>query len=179
MIKGGAIARRYARAVFGLGDAADLLSQIDLLTGTVTGSPELERALFTPIHPRAERRGLIAELAEKLEIAPEMRTFAMILVDENRVALLPAIRDELRKQVQAAAGQVDAELVSARALDESEVESIRAALSQRVNAQVNLKVKVDESLIGGVVARVGDLLLDGSVKTQLGSLAGSLEKGSR
>lgn len=182
MTRGSAVARRYARALYGLGaepgDAEALLAEVDALTELVLAHQELRRALFTPIHPRAERRGLIAALARRLELSDTARIFAMLLIDENRAARLPQIRDALHKLVERAAGRVEAEISSARPLDAAEVEELRAALSQRVNAGVTVTTRVDESLIGGVVARVGDLLLDGSLRTQLGSLAGSLEKGS-
>ena len=179
---GGALARRYARALFGLGDetgsAADFLAQVDGLTQLIEESHELQRAVFTPLHPRTERRGVIAELAERLGLAPEVRAFAMLLVDENRTRHMPQIRDELRTLVERAAGRVEALVTSARPLDDAQVERVRAALSQRVGAEVRVELEVDESLIGGLVARVGDLLLDGSVRTQLLSLAGSLRKDS-
>jgi F-type H+-transporting ATPase subunit delta len=179
---GGALARRYARALFGLGDetgsAADFLAQVDGLTQLIEESHELQRAVFTPLHPRAERRGVIAELAERLGLAPEVRAFAMLLVDENRTQHMPQIRDELRTLVERAAGRVAALVTSARPLDEPQVERVRAALAQRVGAEVRVELEVDESLIGGLVARVGDLLLDGSVRTQLLSLAVSLRKDS-
>jgi F-type H+-transporting ATPase subunit delta len=178
---GGALARRYARALFGLGEetgsAAAYLEQIDRLTRLVEESDELRRAVFTPLHPRAERRGVIAELAERLGLAPELRAFSMLLVEENRTQFMPQIRDELRTLVERAAGRVDARVTSARPLDSAQVERVRAALSERVGAEVRVELEVDESLIGGLVARVGDLLLDGSVRTQLLSLASSLRKG--
>ena len=185
MIGGVAIAGRYARALFDLaaeggegGEAADLLAELDELVEAATVIPELERVFFTPIHPRAERRRVVAELARRLDHSDEMRSFAMLLVDENRMGLLVEIRDALRELVEKAAGRVKAELVSARPLRESEVEQVRQALSRRMNALVTVETRVDPGLIGGLVARVGDLLFDGSLRTQLDSLRGNLRKGS-
>jgi F-type H+-transporting ATPase subunit delta len=178
---GGALARRYARALFGLGGeaaAAAYLEQIGSLTELIEESDELQRVVLTPLHPRAQRRGVIAELAERLGLEPEVRAFAMLLVDENRTQLLPQIRDELRALVERAAGRVEARVTSARPLDAAQVERLRAALSERVSAEVRVELEVDERLVAGLVARVGDLLLDGSVRTQLQSLAGSLRKDS-
>jgi F-type H+-transporting ATPase subunit delta len=182
VIGGGAIAQRYAQALFDLGaevgEPADLLADLDELVEAATVIPELERVFFTPIHPRAERRSVVAELATRLDHADETRSFAMLLVDENRMSLLPEIRDALRDLVEKAAGRVKAELVSARPLQESEVERVRQALSRRMNALVSVETRVDPSVIGGLVVRVGDLLFDGSLRTQLDSLRGNLKKGS-
>ena len=70
-----------------------------------------------------------------------------------------------------------AEVSVARELDRAQLERLTDALSRRVGARVTVEVKVDEQIVGGVVARVGDLLLDGSVRTQLASLAGTLRRG--
>lgn len=182
MIGGAAIARRYARALFGLGqelgDPEALLADLEAFTDAVEANEDLSRVMFTPIHPRAERRAVVAEVAEKLDGRAELRAFVMILVDENRTKLLPDVRQSFRELVEEAAGRVTAEIVSARPLDEAELERIRGALSRRVGAEVRLETSVDPELIGGVVAKVGDLLFDGSVRSQLGALGESLRKGT-
>ena len=182
MIGGQAIAQRYAKALFArgaeAGDTAGILNEVDELTETALVMPELEKALFTPIHPRSERRNVVAALAQKLELSRETRSFAMLLVDENRMSLLPDIRDSLRSLVEQAAGRVKASVTSARALSDQQLELVRQALSARTNSVVTLETSVDPDLIGGIVVRLGDLLLDGRLRTQLNSLRGSLRKGS-
>lgn len=182
MIGGGAIASRYARAVFGLADdpagRRSLCEQLDTLTEEILASDELRRVLLTPLYPRAERRGVLEELCSTLELSAEIRAAATILVNENRTQLLPVIRDALRDLVDRAAGRVEARVTSARPLDASQQQALQRALSRRVDAEVTLALEVDENLIGGVTARVGDLLLDGSVRTQLETLGANLRKGS-
>lgn len=182
MIGGTAIARRYGRALFGLGqergDPGSLLAEVEEFTDTILDSAELRRVLLTPIHPRRERRGVVRELALKLEVSDEVRAFVMLLVDENRTALLPDIRDALKELVELAAGRVKAYVSSARPLDRDQLEGIRQALARRVGAEVSIESEVDPSLIGGVVARVGGLLLDGSIRSQLDSLSERLRKGA-
>lgn len=182
MKRGGTIARRYARALFNLGEdgasASSLLAEVDEFTDLVLENEELRRVVFTPIHPRAERRAVVAELAERLELSREIHVFVTLLVDENRMVLLPQMRDALRELVERAAGRVDASVVSARPLEEAQAQRLREVLSRRVGADVTLHVRVDEDLLGGVVVRVGDLMLDGSVETQLETLARTLRRGS-
>ena len=182
MIGGQGISQRYAKALFALGeesgDAASLLSEVDELTETALVMPELEKALFTPLHPRSDRRGVVAELADKLELSAETRAFAMLLVDENRMSLLPDIRDSLRSLVEQAAGRLKAKVTTARPLSNAQLEQLQQALSRRSGATVTLDAEQDPELIGGIVVRMGDLLLDGSLRTQLNSLRGSLRKGS-
>lgn len=182
MTGGSAIARRYARALFSLGvedgDPAGLLDDLDLFTTTVLESDALRRVLLTPVHPRSERRGVVGALAARLEVSDVVRGLLLLLVEESRTPLLGDVRDELRALVERAAGRVQARITSARPLDAAELEALRGALERRVGASVGLETEVDPNLIGGVVARVGDLLLDGSLRTQLDSLRGSLRKGA-
>ncbi len=182
MTRGSAVALRYARALFSLSDRAEqtseLLDELDVLTEEIVGSDALRRVLFTPIHPRKERRAVIGELARRLEVCEELKAFAELLVEQNRTAQLSAIRDALRELVDRAAGRLKALVRSARPLDADELEDLRRALSRRVDAEVTLETEVDPDLIGGVVARVGGLLLDGSVRTQLEELGANLRKGS-
>lgn len=178
----GRLARRYAKALFALGqergDVSALLSEVDSLVELVTGDQRLRSALFTPLHPRAERRGVIAELVEGLELSRELHVFATLLVEQNRIRFLPEIRDALQELVDQAAGRVEAHVTSARPLSGETVAELRQVLSRRVEAEVSLELAVDPDLIGGVITRVGDLMFDGSVRTQLDSLAQNLRKGS-
>jgi F-type H+-transporting ATPase subunit delta len=178
----GEIARRYARAVFGLVDGptahAKLSDEVRTLSNEIGQSPELTRALLTPIHPRAERKGVVGELGQKLGLSVEIRAAAEILVDENRLQILPALSEALQKLCDEEIGRVTARVVSARPLDAAAQREIQQALSRRVNADVTIEFSVEAELIGGVVARIGDLLLDGSIRTQLEQLEETLKKGS-
>jgi F-type H+-transporting ATPase subunit delta len=182
VIGGAAIARRYARALFGLGEEvaepAAMLTDVEAFTDAVEESDDLSRVMFTPIHPRAERRAVVSDIAERLGLRAEVRAFLMILVDENRTRLLEDVRDSLRQLVEEAAGRVTAQVTAARELSDSELEGIRRALARRLGADVRLETTVDPALIGGVIAQVGDQLFDGSVRTQLVSLGESLRKGT-
>jgi F-type H+-transporting ATPase subunit delta len=182
MMVGGEVARRYARAIFGLGaDAAaraKLLGEVQTLAGEIEGSAELTRAVLTPIHPRAERKAVLREVTQALGLSIEIRAAAEILVDEHRLNLLPAVRDELQRLVDAEAGRIPASVVSARPLDAAARAELTRALSRRMHAEVTPEFSVDPELIGGVVARIGDLLLDGSLRTQLAQLGEILRKGS-
>jgi F-type H+-transporting ATPase subunit delta len=181
VIGAGEIARRYARAIFGLAEGAkahtEMLEQLGALSAEIAGSAELTRVLMTPLHPRAERKAVLREIGQRLGASTEIRVTSELLVDENRLSLLPAVCEELQRLVDAEAGRVAARVVSARPLDPAAQERIRAALARRVNADIAIEFAVDPELIGGVVARIGDLLLDGSIRTQLEQLGETLRKG--
>jgi F-type H+-transporting ATPase subunit delta len=83
----------------------------------------------------------------------------------------------MRRLVDVEAGRVEARVASARPLDAAAQAALQSALSRRVGSEVVLALEVDPTLIGGVVARVGDLLFDGSIRTQLENLGANLKKG--
>jgi len=176
------LARRYALALFGLAREAQAtdawLQELEALVELARTSPDLNRVLFTPLSPREDRRRVVRELGRRLSLSTELNSFLLLLIDENRTTLLPTVAEEFRTLVDRASGRVEALVRSARELTDEQMDRIRRALSARVSAEVTLRTEVDPDLIGGVVARVGDLLFDGSVKTQLASLAESLRKGA-
>jgi len=98
-------------------------------------------------------------------------------LDKGRIALAPDILTVCQGLTDELAGLKRAEIISAGPLEEAEVARIKEALGQVVKGRVELDVKVDQSLIGGVIARIGDLVFDGSVRTQLLGLKESLKRG--
>jgi F-type H+-transporting ATPase subunit delta len=180
LIGGGILAKRYAKALFGLGNELGspqiILESLRDIVALADESPELRRVLFTPLYPREERRAVLRALAPRLAWSDAVRAFMLILVDESRTTLIPAIYEALRELVDRSAGRVEAHVRSARPLTPEQHQRLAASLSRRLGAQVTLRAEVDPALVGGVVARIGDLLLDGSVKTQLAGLADSLRR---
>jgi F-type H+-transporting ATPase subunit delta len=108
--------------------------------------------------------------------SPELANFVRVLQANGRLVLLPEITlqfDELRAEAE---GTVEAEVVSAFDVSADEQSRIKTALAKRLNRQVTLTTRVDRALIGGVVIRAGDMVIDGSVRGRLQSLANALEQ---
>ena len=101
----------------------------------------------------------------------------LLLFDKGRIGLLDAINDFYQKLVDELKGVAFASLVSAAELSSEAIEKIRESLSKVTGKEVKLEVKQDPDLIGGIVTRIGDLVLDGSVRTQLLNMRESLKRG--
>ncbi len=179
-MRSSAASRRYARALFALAREQDAvedtrreLSQLSDLFGE---SPELRHALFRPLHPVAERRAVVEQVAKRLGASHTMRNFCAYLVDQRRIIAFDAIREEYDRLADAAAGRTQAEVVSASPLSAEQQEKLQRALAARTGQQVELRLRVDPALLGGAVASVGTLVFDGSLRTQLGQLRASLTK---
>jgi F-type H+-transporting ATPase subunit delta len=171
---GGSVARRYARALFQTGIAQGsyerLGEELADLADLYRGSAELRQTLANPVFQRAEKEAILKQLLPRVAPSPPVQRFALLLLERGRIALLPAIARAYRAFADERAGQVRATVTSAVPLSAVELDRIRRALEQRTARRVLLEATVDPDLIGGVVARVGDLLLDGSVRTQLSEL---------
>jgi F-type H+-transporting ATPase subunit delta len=106
-----------------------------------------------------------------------MSSYLLLLFDKGRIGFLNNISEFYQKLADELKGIARASLVSAIELSSETVEKIRSALSKRTGKEVMLEVEQDPELIGGIVTRIGDLVLDGSVKTQLLSMRESLKRG--
>jgi F-type H+-transporting ATPase subunit delta len=117
-----------------------------------------------------EKRRVLEQLLPRVAPTAEVRRLALLLLERRRIMLLPAIARAYRDIADAHTGRLRARVTSAEPLTATAVERVRRALEERTGKKVIVETAVDASLIGGVVAQVGDLVLDGSVRTQLADL---------
>jgi F-type H+-transporting ATPase subunit delta len=169
-----AVARRYARALFEIGQEEGALERFDAALGRVAdaieASGDLRAVLPNPVFEGATRKRILREVASRLGTDPLVTNFLCLLVDKGKLRLLGDIARDFRALVDRAAGRVEAQLLAAAALDPATTTRVEAELAKATGKQVRLTTKVDPSLIGGVVARVGGLVLDASLKAQLDAL---------
>lgn len=175
------VSRRYAKALMTLGQEdgkyKEYGEELQGFAQLMEQEPELKHALLNPIHGLEERRKLLLHLTEVLKLSPLMGNFLKLLFDKHRLAALPGIAQVYQQLVDELENVKRARVKAAIPLDESMQERLRQALEQMTGSRVVMEVEEDPTIIGGIVARVGDLVLDGSIRTQLMSLRESLIKG--
>jgi F-type H+-transporting ATPase subunit delta len=173
-VMGGSVARRYARALFGIGvDSGTfeaLGQEIGDLAALWAGSPELRQALENPVFRPSEKRAVLEQILPRVAPTAEVRRLALLLLERRRILLLPAIANAYRAFADAHSGRVRARVTSAEPLAPAALDRVRRSLEERTGKKVIVETAVDADLIGGVVAQVGDLVLDGSIRTQLADL---------
>jgi F-type H+-transporting ATPase subunit delta len=172
------ISRRYARALLELGMGE---GNLDALVGDVTklaeiyeGSADLRASVDNPIVPLATKKAIVNELCDKLAVGKTAKHVTLLLGDRRRLALLPEIAQMLREMNDAKKGLLRAEVTTAVALSDAFYQKLLTTLEKLSNKRVVLDKKHDPALIGGVVLRIGDLVLDSSLKTRLDGLKHAL-----
>ena len=165
-------ALRYARALFdvaqkeaGIEDVGRELSGFATL---VTGHETLSRVLSNPAVPTPRKRAVVqALLAQSGAVSPVVSKLLLMLADRDRLALLPEMATAYQVRLMDHANVVRAELTTAVPLSEDRVTELRNGLANITGRQVQLETRVNPSIIGGAVARIGSTVYDGSVTTQL------------
>ena len=175
------ISRRYAKALLLIGKedgkAETYRDELDGLSRLITDNLDLERAINNPLYPPDDRRKVLEAVVAKLDLSKVMTSFVYLLFDKGRFGFLDSINDFYQHLADDLKGIARASLVSATELGDDTVDKIRAALSQRTGKDIILDVQQDPELIGGIVTKIGDLVLDGSIKTQLVNMRESLKRG--
>jgi len=175
------IARRYAKALLLIGkedgQAESYREELAGIAALIQKEKQLEQALTNPLYDAAGRKKVLVTIIEKLELSKVMRSFLMFLFDKGRFGFIVAIDENYQKLADELKGIARASLTSAAELTSDTVEKIRAALSKKTGKDVILVVQQDPALIGGLVTQIGDLVLDGSIKTQLLNMRESLKRG--
>lgn len=173
-----ALAKRYARALLTeAGDkGADFVSPLSALDEEIRAHRNLERILFGSVFSVKQRTGILEDVAAKLGTPKPLVNFARILIENDRMKFLPSITEEFQKFVDEKSGIARARVASATELPADAKEKIRTQLERIAGRKVDCIYTLDPALIGGVQARIGDLVLDGSVSSQLRKLSRRVEQ---
>lgn len=172
------IARPYAEAAFGIADASGTLpawaQALDLLAEIVT-HPEVRAAIGNPRLTDEQLYGVIASLTGDAMTA-DIQKFVRLLIENGRLAALPEIRDLFQELKNEREGVVDALVSTAFELNPAQTADLVADLQHRFKRKVNPVVTVDKELIGGLQVKIGDELIDSSVRGQLAAMASVLKR---
>ena len=165
----GVAARRYAQAVFAMADRAGTLDRWERDLPSLAdafGDPLLATVVASPRTPEAEKRSTSQRLLGT-DAEPLVLNMASLLIERGRLGMLPALYAAFRELMLERRGIAVAYVTTAVPLNEEEQAAVQRRLGALVGKQIELRAEVDPNIIGGIVARVGDQLIDGSVINQL------------
>ncbi len=174
----GSLARRYAKAMMEIGLADNSFKRIgkdvETMAKAIKDSDELTDLLSNPVFPRSEREKIVVAILKRIGASLTVTNFSKLLLDRERMEILPDISRELSAMIDAQSGQVTAQVTSAAPLNVMQQNELRTTLEQISGKKVQIEVKEDPALLGGLIAKVGDLVYDGSLRTQLREIRRSL-----
>ena len=177
------VARRYAKALMLIGkndgQAETYQQELEAISGLMIQEKNLEDAICNPLYNAADRKNVLKAVIEKLDLSRVMVSFLLLLFDKGRIRFIDSISEFYSELADELKGITRASLVSASDLSSDTVDKIRTSLAEMTGKEVILEFKQDPELIGGIVTRIGDLVLDGSIKTQLLNMKKSLKRGER
>ena len=168
---------RYARALLdvvfdsrsGL-DPNRAGAQLQSIDALVSESAELKHVLLSPAVPNSRKRAVIAKLAPELGLDTKVLNFCYVLIDHRRIGQIAEIREAYQNALDERLGFLRAGVTSAQDLSDPQRNALQAELGKLTGKQIRMEYSVDPALIGGVVARIGSTVYDGSVRGQLDAL---------
>jgi len=174
----GVIARRYATALLELGSESgqldSLVDELSRAAQTFETSVELRALLADPLVSPQAKKAVLNEISDKLGLSQHAKNTLDLLLDRRRVIALPAIAQRLREMADEKRGIVRAEVFTAMPLPEEYFALLQQQLERVTGRRIALDRKLDPTLIGGVVARVGDTVYDGSLLARLRQMKDSM-----
>jgi F-type H+-transporting ATPase subunit delta len=173
-----AVARRYAKALLELGvDAGTLKSvvaEVNTIADAYLSSGELRAVLDNPLVAHAAKRAILVALAEQAQISTVVKNAVLLLGDRRRLHALPAIAQILKEMGDLREGVLRAEVTTAARLPEEYYARLEKKLEKMTGKHVVIDRHEDPSLIAGVVTRIGDLVIDGSLRARLLEITNAL-----
>ena len=171
------LALKYAQALFELAQENNMLDQVQqelaMVDETVTQYPDLGKLLYHPLVPAAVKKDTVQKIFAA-SVHEYVLHFLLLLVDKRRENYLSSIYHTFLNLVDEAKNIVTAQAVAALPLSTAQVQALQDRLSAVTGRQIRLEVSVDPRLIGGVAVKLGDKLIDGSVRRRLRTLEQAL-----
>ena len=177
------VARRYARALFALGkknglpELENYASSLGTLCATLEGSPDLARVFRNPIFSPEKKKQVLRHIAAQLKFEGAILNFCLLLADKNRLRELERISAIFDQLLDAEKGVLRGELLTAVKLSAAKQTAVIKELEQQSEHSLVLSFGVAPEILGGVVLKVGDQVMDASLRAQLSILKDTIKRG--
>jgi F-type H+-transporting ATPase subunit delta len=176
------VAGRYATALFELAEAQGALDAVagDLgrISSMLAASGDLTRLVRSPIYSAEDQGRAFAALLDKAGISGLVKNFVGLVIKNRRLFALPDMISAYSSILAHKRGEMTAQVTSAHALNDAQVESLKAALKSATGRDVRIDTKVDAGLLGGLIVKVGSRMIDSSLRTKLNSLKIAMKEAS-
>ena len=174
------IAGRYAQALFELAKETKALTALeadaDALQAALAASPELAEMIASPVIARAEQAAAMSAVAAKMGVSDLMANTIALMARNRRLFVLPHLVANLKARIAVEKGEMTAEVTSATPLTADQARKLAETLNAKVGKTVKLNTTVDESLIGGLIVKLGSTMIDTSIKAKLAALQNAMKE---
>lgn len=174
------IAQRYATAIFELARDAKKLTaleaDINALDAALADSPDFQALIKSPLFSRAEQGAVVVAMAKKMQLMPTIANALSLMASKRRLFVLPQLIATLRAAIAEDKGEVTAEVTAAKAMTKAQTDKLAKSLKASIGKDVKINLAVDESLIGGLVIKVGSKMIDSSIRARLNALQNSMKE---
>jgi len=165
------LAGRYATALFELAEHEkkldDVSSDLQQLGAMIDDSEDFARLIKSPVVSRDDQVKAVDAIADAAGFNDLTKNFVGVVADNRRLFALPSMIKAYQAQLALSRGEATAEVVSAKALTAAQLKAVEGALKKAIGTKVQVEQRVDESLLGGLVVKVGSRMVDSSLKTKL------------
>ncbi|MFW5836497.1 MAG: ATP synthase F1 subunit delta [Desulfovibrionaceae bacterium] len=178
---GNIVARRYARAIFAVGEKAGELDaygkELGELAEALHEAPQALTFFKSPAFSPAEKKAVLGKLLEQTTIGQTVKNFCFLLADKGRLGFLPEIASDFQAMLDGKQGVMRGQLVTAVPLDDTKEADFVKQLESQTGKKLVLSFAEDKDILGGVVLKIGDKVLDASLRAQLELLRDNIKRG--
>jgi F-type H+-transporting ATPase subunit delta len=168
------VASRYARAIFDLvlesDEVAELENNVDSLSEALGNSQELRDLIASPLYTRDDQKAAIVAIGTKMKLLANLTNTLALMASKRRLFVMDSFLRQLKILIAEHKGEITADVVSAKSLTQGQSDKLAKAIKDSVGKEIKINASVDESIIGGIVIKVGSKMIDTSIRSKLNSL---------
>tara|TARA_B100000965_G_scaffold61493_1_gene47292 strand:- start:155 stop:691 length:537 start_codon:yes stop_codon:yes gene_type:complete len=168
------VASRYAKAIFDLvlesDEVAELENDVESLSDALDKSQELRDLIASPLYTRDDQKAAIVAIGTKMKLLANLNNTLALMASKRRLFVMGSFLRQLKILIAEHKGEITADVMSAKSLTKEQSDKLAKAIKERVGKEIKINASVDESIIGGIVIKVGSKMIDTSIRSKLNSL---------
>ena len=168
------VASRYAKAIFDLvlesDEVAELENDVESLSDALDNSQELRDLIASPLYTRDDQKAAIVAIGTKMKLLANLNNTLALMASKRRLFVMGSFLRQLKILIAEHKGEITADVMSAKSLTKEQSDKLAKAIKERVGKEIKINASVDESIIGGIVIKVGSKMIDTSIRSKLNSL---------
>ena len=168
------VAKRYAKAIFGLAKEDKKIESLSMdltsIGDALQISEELNQLISSPVYNRLDQENALLAISDKMGLSDLMKSSLGLLAMKRRLNILPTLIEEVKAYIAEDKGEVTVNVTSASTLSATQTKDLTKSLEETIGKEIKIEAIIDESLIGGLIVKVGSKMIDSSIRSKLANL---------